>query len=106
MKGLAAIVISALLSVAIAMAGPAAADVNDLTGAGAFGVSVNASVPGVGSGPGGPAAGVDLPGGGGNVSTSALSASAPPVLAVGVLNVSSQGANLGTHAGFSTSKAQ
>lgn len=106
MKGLAAIVISALLSVAIAMAGPAAADVNDLTGAGAFGVSVNASVTGVGSVTVGPVPSVDLPGGGGNVSTSALSASAPPVLAVGVLNVSSQGANLGTHAGFSTSKAQ
>lgn len=106
MKAFFAAVTPAVLCVGIGFATPAAANVNDLSGAGAFGVSVNASVPGLGSVTAGPIPSVDLPGGGGNVSTSAASVSAPPVVTAGVLNVSSQGANLGSHAGFSTSTAQ
>jgi hypothetical protein len=75
-------------------------------GAGAFGVSVNANGPGGATFTLGPIPSVDLPGEGGNVSTSAASASVPPVLSATVLNVSSQGANLGSHAGFSISTAQ
>ena len=106
MKAFFAAVTTAALCVGIGFAGPAAADVNDLTGAGAFGVSVNATIPGGPAVSLGPLPSVDLPGGGGNVSTSALSVNAPPVLTAGVLDVSSEGANLGTHAGFSTSTAE
>jgi hypothetical protein len=41
--GLRVVVMTAVLGGAIALAGPAGADVTDLTGAGAFGVSVNAT---------------------------------------------------------------
>jgi hypothetical protein len=40
------------------------------------------------------------------VSTSAASVSGPPVLTAGVLKVSTEGANLGSHDGFSTSTAE
>jgi hypothetical protein len=106
MKAFFAAVTTAVFCVGIGFAGPAAADVNDLTGAGAFGVSVNATVPGGPSVSVGPIPSVDLPGGGGSVSDSLASVNAAPVLTAGVLNVSSEGANLGTHAGFSTSTAE
>ena len=106
MKASIAAVMTAMLCVGIGIAQPVAADVTDLTGAGAFGLSVNANGPGGATFTLGPIPSVDLPGGGGNVSTSAASASVPPVLSATVLNVSSQGGNLGSHAGFSTSTAQ
>jgi hypothetical protein len=106
MKGLVATVMTALVAVVIAMAAPAGADVTDVSGAGAFGVSVNATVPGVPTIAVGPIPSVDLPAGGGSVSTSAASVDAAPVLKTKVLNVSSQGGNLGSHAGFSTSTAE
>jgi hypothetical protein len=96
---------TAVLGGAIATAGPAGADVTDVSGAGAFGVSVNATVPGVPTIAVGPIPSVDLPAGGGSVSTSAASVDASPVLTTDVLKVSSEG-NVGTHAGFSTSTAK
>jgi hypothetical protein len=106
MKAFFAAVATAVLCVGIGFATPAAADVNDVSGAGAFGVSVNATAPVVGAVTVGPIPSVDLPGGGGNVSTSAASVSGPPVLTAGVLKVSTEGANLGSHDGFSTSTAE
>ncbi len=96
---------AALLAVAIAMAGPAAADVTDVGGSGAFGVSVSATVPVAPAVQVGPVPSVDLPAGGGNVSDQLASVDASPVLEAGLLQVSSQGGNLGTHQGFATSQA-
>jgi hypothetical protein len=100
-----AVITAALLAVAIAMAGPAAADVTDVGGSGAFGVFVNATVTGGPAVNVGPVPSVDLPAGGGNVSDSLAKVDASPVLKAGLLEVSSQGGNLGTHQGFATSQA-
>jgi hypothetical protein len=107
MKGRAlAVVLTAVLCAGIAMAAPAPADVDDLSGAGAFGVSVNATVTGGPAVTVGPTPSVVLPGGGGNVSDTLASVNASPVLTTSVLNVSSEGGDLGSHAGFSTSSAE
>jgi hypothetical protein len=65
MKAFFAAVATAVLCVGIGFATPAAADVNDVSGAGAFGVSVNATAPVVGSVTVGPLPSVNLPAGAG-----------------------------------------
>jgi hypothetical protein len=107
MKDLAGGVMTVLLAVAMATAtaGPAAADVTDVGGSGAFGVSVTATVVGGPTVDVGPIPSVDLPADGGNVSDDLASADASPVLDTGLLQVSSEGGNLGTHQGFATSLA-
>ena len=98
--------LAALACVALPFGGgSASADVNDVSGAGAFGVSVNANAPVVGTVTVGPTPSVDLPAGGGADSDTLASVNGPPVLTTSVLNVSTQGGNLGSHDGFSTSAA-
>jgi hypothetical protein len=88
------------------MAAPAAADVTDVSGSGAFGESVNVSVLGSGTVTSGPMPSVDLPsGGGGPVTDSLANVNLPGVLTSGVLDVSTEGTNLGSHSGTSTSSA-
>jgi hypothetical protein len=107
MKGRIAVVLIAVLCAGIALAAPASADVTDVSGSGAFGESVNVTVLGTGSVTSGPTPSVTLPsGGGGPVTNSLASVNLPGVLATGVLNVSTQGSNLGSHNGTSTSSAQ
>ena len=107
MKGRAAVVLMAVCCVAIALAAPASADVTDVSGSGAFGESVNVSVLGAGSVTSGPTPTVTLPsGGGGPVTDSLASVNLPGVLTTGLLNVSTQGSNLGSHNGTTTSSAQ
>lgn len=108
MKGRAvAVVVTAMLCVGIAMAAPAAADVTDVSGSGAYGESVNVSVLGAGTVTSGPTPTVTLPsGGGGPVTDSLANVNLPGVLTTGLLNVSTQGSNLGSHNGTSTSSAQ
>ena len=108
MKGRAvAVVLAAVLCVGIAMAAPAAADVTDVSGSGAFGESVNVNVLGTGSVTSGPTPTVTLPaGGGGPFSDSLANVNLPGVLTTGLLKVSTQGSNLGSHSGTSTSSAQ
>lgn len=108
MKGRAvAVVLAAVLCVGIAMAAPASADVTDVSGSGAFGESVNVSVLGTGSVTSGPTPTVTLPsGGGGPITDSLANVNLPGVLTTGLLNVSTQGQNLGSHSGTSHSTAQ
>jgi len=108
MKGRAAVVVlMAVCCVVIALAAPASADVTDVSGSGAFGESVDVSVLGTGSVSSGPMPTVTLPsGGGGPVTDSLAKVSLPGVLTTGLLNVSTQGTNLGSHNGTSTSSAQ
>jgi hypothetical protein len=108
MKGRAvAVALTAMLCVGIAMAAPASADVTDVSGSGAFGESVNVTVLGTGSVSSGPAPTVNLPaGGGGPITDSLANVNLPGVLTTGLLNVSTQGQNLGSHNGTSTSSAQ
>lgn len=108
MKGRAvAVVLTAMLCVGVAMAAPASADVTDVSGSGAFGESVNVTVLGTGSVTSGPLPSVNLPsGGGGPITDSLANVNLPGVLTTGVLNVSTQGSNLGSHQGTSTSSAQ
>lgn len=108
MKGRAvAVVLTAMLCVGLAMAAPASADVTDVSGSGAFGESVNVTVLGTGSVSSGPTPAVTLPsGGGGPVTDSLANVNLAGVLTTGVLNVSTQGSNLGSHQGTSTSSAQ
>jgi hypothetical protein len=102
-----AVVLAAALCVGIAVAAPASADVTDVSGSGAFGESVNVSVLGSGSVTSGPTPHVSLPsGGGGPISDSLANVDLPGVLTTGVLNVSTQGQDLGSHSGTSTSSAQ
>ena len=55
----------------------------------------------------GPVPSVTLPsGGGGPVTDSLVNVNLPGVLTTGLLNVSTQGSNLGSHGGTSTSSAQ
>jgi hypothetical protein len=106
MKGRAALVLIAVFCVAIALATPASAEVTDVSGSGAYGESVNVSVL-TGSVTSGPAPSVTLPsGGGGPVTDSLVNVNLPGVLTTGLLNVSTQGTNLGSHSGTSTSSAQ
>jgi hypothetical protein len=90
-----------------AFASSALADVTEVTGS-AFGESVDVkllnAVP-VTSGPLPSVTMTSPPGGLGPFSQSALSASVPGLLTAGVLNASTQGGNLGSHAGFATSSA-
>jgi hypothetical protein len=107
MKGRVAVVLLAVLCAGIALAAPASADVTDVSGSGAFGESVDVSVLGTGSVTSGPTPSVTLPaGGGGPVTDSLVNVNLPGVLTTGLLNVSTQGSNLGTHGGTSTSSAQ
>jgi len=107
MKGRAALVLIAMFCAAIALAVPASADVTDVSGSGAFGESVNVTVLGTGSVNSGPMPSVTLPsGGGGPVTDSLANVNLPGVLTTGLLNVSTQGTNLGSHSGTSTSSAQ
>lgn len=107
MKGRVAVVLIAILCAGIALAAPASADVTDVSGSGAFGESVNVTVLGSGTVTSGPMPSVDLPsGGGGPVTNSLASVNLPGVLTAGLLNVSTQGTNLGSHSGTSTSSAQ
>src|SRR5262245_7917498 len=108
MKGRAAVVVlMAVCCVVIALAAPASADVTDVSGSGAFGESVDVSVLGTGSVSSGPMPTVTLPsGGGGPVTDSLAKVSLPGVLTTGLLNVGTQGTNLGSHNGTSTSSAQ
>ena len=108
MKGRAvAVVLTAMLCVGLAMAAPASADVTDVSGSGAFGESVNVTVLGTGSVTSGPLPSVNLPsGGGGPITDSVANVNLPGVLTTGLLNVSTQGSNLGSHQGTSTSSAQ
>jgi hypothetical protein len=107
MKGRAvAVVLAAMFCIGIAMAAPAAADVTDVSGSGAFGESVNVSVLGSGTVTSGPTPTVDLPsGGGGPITDSLASLDLPGVLTAGVLKVSTDGTNLGSHTGTATSSA-
>jgi hypothetical protein len=106
MKRRVALVLIAVFCVAIALATPASADVTDVSGSGAYGESVNVSVL-TGSVTSGPAPSVTLPaGGGGPVTDSLVNVNLPGVLTTGLLNVSTQGSNLGSHSGTSTSSAQ
>jgi hypothetical protein len=106
MKGRFAVVLIAVLCAGIALAAPASADVTDVSGSGAFGESVNVNVLGSGTVTSGPMPSVDLPsGGGGPVTDSLASVNLPGVLTAGVLNVSTEGTNLGSHSGTSTSSA-
>jgi hypothetical protein len=106
LKGRAALVLIAVFCAAIALATPASADVTDVSGSGAFGESVNVSVL-TGSVTSGPTPSVTLPsGGGGPVTDSLANVNLPGVLTTGLLNVSTQGTNLGSHSGTSTSSAQ
>ena len=107
MKGRAvAVILAALLCVGIAMAAPAAADVTDVSGSGAFGESVNVTVLNSGTVTSGPTPSVTLPSsGGGPVTDSLASLNLPGVLTAGVLNVSTEGTNLGSHSGTATSSA-
>jgi hypothetical protein len=96
---------AALLGVAIVTAAPAAAEVTDVSGSGAFGESLNATVLGT-TVTSGPLPTVDLPsGGGGPITNSALTISLPGVLTGGILNVSTEGTNVGTHSGTAHSTA-
>ena len=108
MKGRAvAVVLTAMLCVGVAMAAPASADVTDVSGSGAFGESVNVTVLGTGSVTSGPLPSVNLPsGGGGPITDSVANVNLPGVLTTGLLNVSTQGSDLGSHQGTSTSSAQ
>jgi hypothetical protein len=107
MKGRVAVILLAVLCAGIALAAPASADVTDVSGSGAFGESVDVSVLGTGSVTSGPMPSVTLPaGGGGPVTDSLVNVNLPGVLTTGLLNVSTQGSNLGTHGGTSTSSAQ
>jgi hypothetical protein len=107
MKGRVAVILLAVLCAGIALAAPASADVTDVSGSGAFGESVDVSVLGTGSVTSGPTPSVELPaGGGGPVTDSLANVNLPGVLTTGLLNVSTQGSNLGTHGGTSTSSAQ
>ena len=108
MKGRAfAVVLTAVLCAGIAMAAPASAEVTDVSGSGAYGESVDVSVLGTGSVTSGPVPTVTLPaGGGGPVTDSLAKVSLPGLLTTGLLNVSTQGTNLGSHNGTSTSSAQ
>jgi hypothetical protein len=107
MKGRIAVVLLAVLCAGIALAAPASADVTDVSGSGAFGESVNVSVLGTGSVTSGPTPSVTLPaGGGGPVTDSLANVNLPGVLTTGLLNVSTQGSNLGSHSGTATSSAQ
>jgi hypothetical protein len=106
MKGRAAVILIAVLCAGIALAAPASADVTDVSGSGAFGESVNVTVL-TGSVTSGPTPSVTLPaGGGGPVTDSLANVNLPGVLTTGLLNVSTEGTNLGTHGGTSTSSAQ
>jgi hypothetical protein len=105
MKRPAATVLTALLATVIAMAAPASADVTDVSGSGAFGVRVTATVVGGPTVDVGPIPSVNLPADGGDVSDDLASVDADDVLQLGLLEVSSQGANLGTHQGFASSQA-
>jgi hypothetical protein len=101
-----AAILAAVICVGIALATPAAADVTDVSGSGAFGESVNVSVLGSGTVTSGPMPTVDLPSGGGGPFTDSLaSVNLPGVLTAGVLNVSTEGTNLGSHGGTATSSA-
>jgi hypothetical protein len=107
MKGRVAVILLAVLGAGIALAAPASADVTDVSGSGAFGESVDVSVLGTGSVTSGPMPSFTLPaGGGGPVTDSLINVNLPGVLTTGLLNVSTQGSNLGTHGGTSTSSAQ
>jgi hypothetical protein len=107
MKGRAVAVVSAaVLCVGIAMVAPASAEVTDVSGSGAFGESVNVSVLGSGTVTSGPMPSVTLPsGGGGPVTDSLANVNLPGVLTAGVLNVSTEGTNLGSNGGTATSSA-
>ena len=105
MKGLAAAVIASLVAVAIALAAPVAADVTDVSGSGAFGVSANATVLGVPAVQVGPVPSVNLPAGGGSVDEQLASVNAPNVVEAGLLEVESEGGDLGSHQGFAISSA-
>lgn len=106
MKGRAlAVVLAAVLCMGIAMAAPAAADVQDVSGSGAFGESVNVNVLGAAV-TSGPTPTVTLPaGGGGPVTDSLAKVDLPGVLTAGVLNVSTEGTKIGTHDGTAKSSA-
>src|SRR5262249_43676372 len=107
MKGRAvAVVLAAVLCMGIAMAAPAAADVNDVSGSGAFGESVKVTVAGSGSVTSGPMPTVTLPSGGGGPFTDSLAnVSLKGILTSGVLNVSTEGTNLGSRGGTAKSSA-
>jgi hypothetical protein len=89
---------------------PAGADVNDVSGAGAFGVFFEANVINVIQIGPETLVEVELPGGGGGPFTAQLlSVELPPgtgvVLDAGLVTASTTGGNLGTHQGFSQSSA-
>ena len=110
---LAAGLVTGVLAGAIAPGTPAGADVTDLTGAGAFGASVEASVIGVVNVGPTTLVPVTLPGaGGGPITNQLASIVLPPgplaegeVLETGLVTASTEGGSLGSHQGFSTSTA-
>jgi hypothetical protein len=85
---------------------PAGADVTSV-GGGAFGAQADVTLVGLSPVTVGPIPSVTLPAtGGGPISDSLLTVDAPGVVTTGVLNVSTQGARLGEHAGNAQSSAQ
>jgi hypothetical protein len=85
---------------------PAGADVTQV-GGGAFGTQVGVTLLALPAVSVGPTPSVVVPNtGGGPISDSLATINLPGVLTTGVLNVSTQGANLGTHAGIAQSSAQ
>ncbi len=87
------------------LASSALADVTEVSG-GAFGESVDVTTLLNAHVTSGPLPSVTLPStGGGPFTNSVLSANVSNLLTAGVLNVSTEGGNLGTHQGFATSSA-
>jgi len=87
------------------LASSAMADVTEVSG-GAIGESVDVRTLLGAQVTSGPLPTVTLPAaGGGPFTNSALSANVPNLLSVGVLNVSTEGGNLGSHQGFAASSA-
>lgn len=96
--------VAAILSLAL-LASSAAADVTEVSG-GAYGESVDVTTLGGSNVTSGPLPSVTLPpGGGGPFTASVGGANVPGYLSAGVMNVSTEGGNLGSHQGFATSSA-
>jgi hypothetical protein len=98
--------VAAIASLAV-FSSSAFADVDKVTGS-AFGESVDVTLLGgvnVSSGPTPSVTMTSPPDGLGPFTASLVSVSAPPILTAGVLNVKTEGGNLGSHAGFAKSSA-